>query len=354
VAEDILKLPISHKDKEYINKLDNNEKQDETMNKEIVNKIIEELRNNYIFLNDINNQDYYDIKIVKENNSNQNIDCAIEIKNKPKLNEEIERKIKECKEKEKILLNLQNNFKKICEDMKIDEKLLEKKLRSLIKINEKENDLIMNKLIFLALDYDNFKKDVEKVKELLINYRNSLFLANCFKISAKKITPVLSFATSKYIIFLNNEQLFQMLTKIIIKKIFKEIIDELFSCITEKILDNEIFKSHKEEYEEFFLFYKEVCYLFPLLNVFDSSKEKEIYELNKDIHLNLSEKLYDKISRIFNQIPKRNGLNLTLSYFKEHVNIEDAYAMSLRRALLFQQKYKVIFPDFKKSSFIFD
>jgi hypothetical protein len=77
-------------------------------------------------LNDINNQDYYDIKIVKENNSNQNIDCAIEIKNKPKLNEEIERKIKECKEKEKILLNLQNNFKKICEDMKIDEKLLEK------------------------------------------------------------------------------------------------------------------------------------------------------------------------------------------------------------------------------------
>ena len=354
VTEDIVNLPISPKYKEYLDKLNNNEKQDENMNKEIVNKIKEELRNDYTFLHDINNKDYYDIKIVKENNCNQNIDCTIEIKNKQKLNEEIGTKIKECKEKEKILLNLQNNFKKMCEDMKIDEKLLEKKLMSLIEINEKENDLIINKLILQVLDYDNFKKDVEKVKELLINYSNSLFLANCFKISVKRFSPVLAFVASKYIIFLNKEQLFQMLTKIIFKKVFKEIIDQIFSCISEKIIDKEIFKSHKEEYEEFFLFYKEVCYLFPLFNVFDNLKEKEIYELDNDIHLNFSEKLYDKISRIFNQIPKRNGLNLTLSYFKEHTNIEDAYAMSLRRALLFQQKYKVRFPFFKQSSFIYD
>ena len=60
------------------------------------------------------------------------------------------------------------------------------------------------------------------------------------------------------------------------------------------------------------------------------------------------------MSRIDNQIPKRKGLNVTLSYFKEHSNIGLTYAMCLRRILLIHQKYKTNFPNYKKSSFLYD
>ena len=38
----------------------------------------------------------------------------------------------------------------------------------------------------------------------------------------------------------------------------------------------------------------------------------------------------------------------------EHSNIEHVYAMSLRRVLLIKEKYNVLFPDFKRSIFLYD
>ena len=352
ITEDIVNLSIPQKYKEYIKNINNKENQDEAMNKEIEKIIKEELKNNYTFLND-NNKDNYEVKIENKKDSGQKYDCIIEIKSKDKLKEEIEKKINSCKEKEKILMNKQKMFKKMCDEIKIDEKLLENKLTKLSEVHLEDYDKIINQLVSQVLDYNNFKKDVEKIKELIINYRDSLILVDCFKIYLKHIIPSLNYAKSKYIIFLNNEKLFQMLCKIL-QKINKKITNEIFDSISQKISDNEIYKNHKEEYEEYFLFYKEICYLFPLLKFFDNSQEKEIYELDDDLHLYFSENIYDSISRINSQIPKRKGLNLTLSYFKDHYNIQQGYEMSLRRILLFHKNYKVRFPDFKKSSFLYD
>ena len=361
ISEDYITLPIPQKYKENITNLNNSEKQNETMNKEIETIIKEEIKKNNLFLGDITNQEYFEVNI-KNNNKNdnkkeiksdKNYDYIVEIQSKDKLKEEIEKKINSCMEKEKILMNKQNELKKISDDMKIDENLLEKKLIKLSMINKEEYEPIIDQLVSQVLDYDNFKIDSQKVQQYLINYRESLILGNCFKIYLKRINGPLLYMISKYIIFLNNEKLFQCLNKINIK-ITKIIIDEIFDFILKKIINNKIFYNHKEEFENNLNYYKEVCYLYPILKYFDKSQENNIFELDNDLHLNISEFTYDQMSRIDNQIPKRKGLNVTLSYFKEHSNIGLTYAMCLRRILLIHQKYKTNFPNYKKSSFLYD
>ena len=137
-------------------------------------------------------------------------------------------------------------------------------------------------------------------------------------------------------------------------RLIKKIIDEIYDYVLEKICNNDIFKNHQEEYEKQLNFYREVCYLFPILKYFESAQEKDIFDFNEDINVEISEYEFDQLLRINVQIPKRNGLNITLEYFKEHTNIGQAYAMSLRRILLIYQKYKVLFPNFKRSSFLYD
>lgn len=363
MSEDYISLPIPHQYKECINNLNNNKEQDVSINKETEKIIKEELKNNNLFLPNITNEEFFDVKITKNNNnvgnnmtdnhSKQNYDYLIEIKSKDKFREEIENKIKICMEKENILLNKQNEFKKICENIKIDQKLLEKKLTNLSQINKDEIEPTINQLVSQVLDFENFKKDAEKTQELMINYRESLILGNCFKIYIRRINKPTLYIISKKIIFLNNDKLFQSLNKINVKLI-KQIIDDIFDSIIKKISNNDIFKNHKEEYEKHFNFYKEVCYLFPILIYFDSSQEKNIYELDKDLNLNFSEYTYDQLSRLDSTIPKRKGLNITLSYFKEHALIENVYSTCLKRHLSIDTKYKTTFPIYKKSSFLYD
>ena len=62
----------------------------------------------------------------------------------------------------KILINKQNEFKKLANNISIDEKLLEKKLLFLNAINNDEEgyyNKIIDEIIPLILDYDNFMKE---------------------------------------------------------------------------------------------------------------------------------------------------------------------------------------------------
>lgn len=359
ISEDLLYFPISENKKEIIDNLVEQEKNDESKNKSYEKILREELKNNNFYLSEITNEEYFDIKINKRDKNNkkdfnkkENYDYIIEIEAKDKLKDEIETKINSCMEKEKILINKQNEFKKICKSIKIDETLLEKKLISLTGINQEEYEKLIEQIISEVLDYDNFMKDVKFIQDRLIKYRDSLIIGRCFKIYIKRIRNAVAYIINKDIIFLNNDELFKMVNSLYLKLI-KKIIDEIFDSIFKKINDNEIYKNHKEEYEQNLNFYKEVCYLFPILKFFENSQEKEIYELNEDLKLNFSENIFDQIMRVNSQIPKRNGLNITLKYFKEHSNIDQAYEMSLRRILLIY-KFKILFPDFKNGSFLYE
>ena len=360
ISEDYLHFPISNKNKEIMDNLEKHDKNMEIKNETIKKIIREEIKNNYLFLKNINKEDYYDMKIYKRDSNNKkelniknDYDYIIDIKSKDNLKNEFEQKINSCIEKEKILLEKQNEFKNKCDNIKIDEKLLEKKLLTLIEINNEEYEKLIEKIISKILDYDNYMKEVAEIEERLIKYRDSLIIGYCFKIYGKKLVKVILYLVSKNIIFLNNDNLFKMVNNIYLR-IIKKIIDEMYDHILQKISNNDIFKNHQTEYEQNLNFYREICYLFPILKYFESEQEKEIFEFKEDINLEFSEYTFDQIMRVNSHIPKRNGLNITLAYFKEHTNIEQAYAMSLRRILLITQKYKVLFPTFKRSSFLYE
>ena len=70
--------------------------------------------------------------------------------------------------------------------------------------------------------------------------------------------------------------------------------------------------------------------------------------------MDLSENIFDIILRMNGQIPNRSGLYITLDYFKEHINIEKSYEIILRGILLMYKKYKILLPNFKKSSFLYN
>lgn len=359
--EDAVNLPISPKNKDIVEEFKKKEKIDEFNKEQMENIIREEIINGNKFLNDLTNKDHYDVTVKKddsnnnnnESDSNKKYDCIIEIKCKELIKQEIESKINLCMEKEKTLSDKQKEFKNLVNKMTIDEKKLEKKLLSLIDMNTEDYEKIINDISLKILDYDNFTKEVTRIQDRLIKYRDSLIMGLCFKIYVKKINNVILYIAKKNIIFLNNEKLFKITYKLY-QKIIKIIIDEIYDSILKKISDNEIYKNHKEEYEQKLNFYKEVCYLFPILKYFEKSQEKELYEIKEDYNLKFSENLYDLISRIDSQVPKRNGLNITLDYFKEHTNIDQTYAMTLRRILLVYQKYNVLLPDFKYGSFLYD
>lgn len=356
-SEDNMSFPISLKNKELINYLNNQENTPEIKDEKLKKLIIEEINNTGMYLKNIEDGEYFDIRIKKienkEINSNEKFNYVIEIYSKDKIKNEIESKINKCIEKEKILLDKQNEFNQIINSIVINENLLEKKLLTLIDMNEEEYEKIINKMIFQILDYNNFIAEVKRIEDRLIKYRDSLIIALSFKIYSKRIIKVIKYIISKNIIFLNNEKLFQMLNNVYLRLI-KVIINDIYDFILKKISNEENFKSHKEEYKQKINFYRELCYLFPILKYFENDQEKEIYYLENDNNLNFSEYTFDQISRVNSQIPKRNGLNITLDYFKEYSNIKQACAMSLRRILLIHKKYEVLLTDYKQSSFLYD
>ena len=354
ISEDFLDIPISHKTEQILNKLKDQKDDIKTKNESIGKIIKEEIKNNYIFLKNIEKEEYFDVKIYKNNIENNNaFTHIIGVNSKDKLKEEIENKINLCMEKEKILVKKQEEIKKINENMIINENLLEKKLLSLLEINKEEYEKLLNLIIEQILDYDYFVNDVKKVQELIIKYRESLIIARFFRIWTGNLHKIFKYIVSKSVIFLNNIKLFKILNCLLLK-ISNKIIDGIYEDIFEKISVNEIFKNKKEEYVQKINFYKEICYLFPILKYFDKSQDKEIYELEEDIHLEYSENIFDEILSVNSEIPKRNGLNITLEYLKEHTNIEQAYEMSLKRILLIYQKYKILPPIFKLSSFLYE
>lgn len=356
-SEDYMSFPISPKNKELINYLNNQEKSPEIKNEQLKKLIIEEINNSCMYLKNIEDGEYFDISIKKienkEINSNEKYNYVIEVNAKEKIKNEIESKINKCIEKEKILLDKQNEFNQIINSIVIDENLLEKKLLTLIDMNKEEYEIIINKMISQILDYNNFIAEARRIEDRLIKYRDSLIIALCFKIYSKRIVNVIKYIISKNIIFLNNEKLFQMLNNVYLRLI-KVIINDIYDFILKKISNEENFKCHKEEYEQKINFYRELCYLFPILKYFENAQEKEIYHLEDDNNLNFSEYTFGQIARVNSQIPKRNGLNITLEYFKEHSNIKQACAMSLRRILLIYKKYEVLLPDYRQSSFLYD
>ena len=194
---------------------------------------------------------------------------------KDKIKEEIKTKLKSCEEKEKILNLKKEQFQKLINDLEIDEKLLEKKLFSLLGKYTEKYDIIVNQIVELFLDYDNFSKEAALLQEKIIKYRSSKILQLCFKIFWQRFHGCIVYILKKYIIFIYNERLFKMTTKLI-QKFIRIVIDDLYDIILKKLSENKKFLEHKESYQKKLKMYKEICYCFYILQSFDKNSEKII------------------------------------------------------------------------------
>ena len=315
--------------------LDNFQKENESK-ENIIESVKENLKENFIYSQDFIESDYsYNLEKVKNNEYNIEINC------KDKIKEEIKTKLKSCEEKEKILNLKKEQFQKLINDLEIDEKLLEKKLFSLLGKYTEKYDIIVNQIVELFLDYDNFSKEAALLQEKIIKYRSSKILQLCFKIFWQRFHGCIVYILKKYIIFIYNEKLFKMTSKLI-KKFIRIVIDDLYDIILKKISENKIFLEHKESYQKKLKMYKEICYCFYILQSFDKDSEKIIFNIEEDIDLKISENTFDNFGRFNYHILKRTGLNVPLESFLSRVNIDEINESYFKKILLLYEKYKTI------------
>ena len=327
--------------------LDNFQKENESK-ENIIESVKENLKENFIYSQDFIESDYsYNLEKVKNNEYNIEINC------KDKIKEEIKTKLKSCEEKEKILISKKEQFHKLINDLEIDEKLLEKKLFSLLGKYTEKYDIIVNQIVELFLDYDDFTKEAALLQEKIIKYRSSKILQLCFKIFWQRFHGCIVYILKKYIIFIYNERLFKMTSKLV-RKFIRIIIDDLYDIIFKKISENKIFLDHKESYQKKLKMYKEICYCFYILQSFDKDSEKIIFNIEEDMDLKISENTFDNIGRFNYHILKRTGLNVPLESFLSRVNIDEMNESYFKKILLLYEKYKTIIPIYKICTFLFE
>ena len=317
-------------------------------NEKIINSLEENMKENFTYTQNFKLNDYF-YNLNKKNNNEYNV----ELNCKDKIKEEIKSKIKSCEEKEKILNSKKVQFQKMINDLEIDVKLLEKKLSSLIEGHTEKYDSIINEIIELILDYDNFSKEAALLQEKIIKYRSSKILQLCFKIFWQKFHGCIVYILKKYIIFIYNERLFKMTSKLV-QKFIRIIIDDLYDIILKKISENKIFLEHKESYQKKLKMYKEICYCFYILQSFDKDSEKIIFNIEEDMDLKISENTFDNIGRFNYHILKRTGLNVPLESFLSRVNIDEMNESYFKKILLLYEKYKTIIPIYKICTFLFE
>ena len=327
--------------------LDNFQKENESK-ENIIESVKDNLKENFIYSQDFIESDYsYNLEKVKNNEYNIEINC------KDKIKEEIKTKLKSCEEKEKILNLKKEQFQKLINDLEIDEKLLEKKLFSLLGKYTEKYDIIVNQIVELFLDYDDFSKEAALLQEKIIKYRSSRILQLCFKIFWQRFHNCIIYILNKYIIFLYNEIIFKMTSKLI-QKFIRIVIDDIYEIIFKKILENKIFLEHKESYQKKLKMYKEICYCFYILQSFDKNSEKIIFNIEEDMDLKISENTFDNIGRFNYHILKRTGLNVPLESFLSRVNIDVINESYFKKILLLYEKYKTIIPIYKICTFLFE
>lgn len=320
------------------------------------------LKSNYLFLYNIDNEEYYDINInpinsiknnnIKENNNKNNNEIIIEIKCKEKLSQDLKTNINICMDKELKLIKMQEEFTKNCNNFDINKELLSKKLFTFIEYDINSYEDVYNKIVAKFLDYQAFINELNEIENKLIKYRESELFCYYFIIYYNCIEKLVQYLLSKEILLLNCKKIFENVVDISIDIISKLLI-QINDCVKEKIKDNPIYIINKETYEKKMNFIKEIFLLFPLSKYFDDNEQYEIFKINKNKTIDLSEVEFEEVLKNNLRIPKNQGLNRNFQYFKEHTNYREAFGMSLRRLLLLHQKYKIIYPEFVKSLFLF-
>lgn len=349
-----VQLYLYFSDSLILSSLEKNKSQEDILKDEKPkDNIIEQIRDSFCYLKSKVSKDCYDIEI-KGSHKNDDNNIHVNIKSTEKLKKKIEAEIDGCTKKELKLLEQKKKLQTLYDGLIIDENLFEKKLIQLTNNKDQIYFFTINKIVECVLDYKKFSKEIEDTQKTLIKYRESNLISLCFKIYLIRIKEIILYIHSKHILFLNNENLFNILISKY-QKILNIIFNELYEEILQNISDKDIYINNKEDYNEKLLLVKELCNYFPLLKYYDNIKQ-EIKILNEEQNIVLkgTESNYLKVKRINFQIPKDYGLDTPFDNFKKKNSIKKGIDIALKRSLLIYQKFNFNYLEFLYNSFLYE
>ena len=135
----------------------------------------------------------------------------------------------------------------------------------------------------------------------------------------------------------------------------KYVIVSVNNEIKELLMEKEIYKNNINEYEELFNLINEMFIFLPIIRYFDMKTQKIVFTSFDDpINLPVNEAEFEIIREINNQLPKKDGLKVTLKNFMEDVKKKQYNEMAFKIALELYSHYKILYISYIYCSLLFD
>ncbi len=255
------------------------------------------------------------------NNNNNEIQNEISIKIKPS-NETISlinSLLEKGAQQEKKFLELKNEINNLYLNTELNKDKLTKKLMSLLVPETEYYHKNIKSIVEIYLLLDETKKDLKIIENNLFHYKNCKLIILYFNIYSSRMVECVKYLYNKGCLFTSNEKNFSIYIDV-----YNELLKFVIMCanneIKDLLMEKEIYKNHIQEYEELFNLINEMFIFLPVIRYFDMKTQKVVFSSFDDpINLPVTEAEYDIITEITNQMPKKDGLKVTLNNFIESI-----------------------------------
>ena len=290
------------------------------------------------------------------NNNNNEIQNEISIKIKPS-NETISlinSLLEKGAQQEKKFLELKNEINNLYLNTELNKDKLTKKLMSLLVPETEYYHKIIKSIAEIYLLLDETKKDLKIIENNLFHYKNCKLIILYFKIYSSRMVECVKYLYNKGSLFTSNEKNFSLYIDV-----YNELLKFVIMCanneIKDLLMEKEIYKNHIQEYEELFNLINEMFIFLPIIRYFDMKTQKVVFSSFDDpINLPVTEAEYDIITEITNQMPKKDGLKVTLNNFIESIKKKQYREMAFKISLELYKHYKVLYVSYVYCSLLFD
>ena len=206
--------------------------------------------------------------------------------------------------------------------------------------------------IYLLLD--ETKKELKIIENNLFQYKNCKLIILYFKLYSFRMIDSVTYLFEKGCLFSSNEKNFSIYMESY-NDLLKYVIASANNEIKELLMEKEIYKNHINEYEELFNLINEMFIFLPIIRYFDMKTQKIVFTSFDDpINLPVNEAEFEIIREINNQLPKKDGLKVTLKNFMEDVKKKQYNEMAFKIALELYSHYKILYISYIYCSLLFD
>ena len=257
-------------------------------------------------------------------------------------------------QQEKKFAELKNKIENLYSSIHLDKNKITKKLMSLLIPATDYYHKILKSISDIYLLLDETKKELKIIENNLFQYKNCKLIILYFKLYSFRMIDSVTYLFEKGCLFSSNEKNFSIYMESY-NDLLKYVIASANNEIKELLMEKEIYKNHINEYEELFNLINEMFIFLPIIQYFDMKTQKIVFTSFDDpINLPVNEAEFEIIREINNQLPKKDGLKVTLKNFMEDVKKKQYNEMAFKIALELYSHYKILYISYIYCSLLFD